>query len=125
VGVVVDNLPTALPFILDKRLTALAVAAPARLAQLPQVPTFAELGVPAANRMSFLGVSAPKGTPADVVEKLNAAVKAALADPAVKARIEATGAIVVGNSPAAYQQQIREEFDVYKLAVKQQGLKPE
>jgi tripartite-type tricarboxylate transporter receptor subunit TctC len=125
VGVVVDNLPTALPFIADKRLIALAVAAPARLAQLPQVPTFAELGLPAANRMSFLGVSAPKGTPGPVVEKLNAAVKAALADPGVRERIEGSGAFVVGKTAAAYQQQVRDEFEVYKQVVRQQGLKPE
>jgi tripartite-type tricarboxylate transporter receptor subunit TctC len=125
VGVVVDNLPTSLPFILDKRLTPIVVAAPARLAQLPHVPTFAELGLPAANRMSFLGISAPKGTPKEVVDRLNAAAKAALADPAVKERIEASGAIVVGNSPAAYQQQIKDELAVYRQAVKAQGLKPD
>lgn len=125
VGVVVDNLPTALPFILDKRLIPIVVAAPARLTQLPQVPTFAEVGLPAVNRMSFLGVSAPKGTPKDVVDKLNAALKTALADTSVKQRIESTGAIIVGNSSAAYQQQVKDEFEVYKLAVKQQGLKPE
>ncbi len=125
VGVVVDNLPTALPFILDKRLLPIVVAAPTRLAQLPNVPTFAELGLPAVNRMSFLGVSAPKGTPKEVVDKLNAAVKTALAVASVKQRIESTGAMVVGNSPAAYQQQIKEEYEVYRSAVKQQGLKPD
>ncbi len=125
VGVVVDNLPTALPFILDKRLLPIVVAAPTRLAQLPNVPTFAELGLPAVNRMSFLGVSAPKGTPKEVVDKLNAAVKTALAVANVKQRIESTGAMVVGNSPAAYQQQVKEEYEVYRSAVKQQGLKPD
>jgi tripartite-type tricarboxylate transporter receptor subunit TctC len=125
VGVVVDNLPTALPFIVDKRLIPIAVASPTRLAQLPGVPTFGEVGLPQANRMSFLGVSAPKGTPKEVVDRLNAAVKSALADAAVKERIEASGAIVVGNTSAAYQQQVKDEFEVYKLAVKQQGLKPE
>lgn len=124
-GIVVDNLPTALPFILDKRLVPIAVAAPARLTQLPQVPTLAEVGLPTANRMSFLGVSAPKGTPREVVERIHAAVKAALADPGVRERIESTGAFVVGNSPAAYQQQVKEEFEVYKAIVRQQGLKPD
>ena len=125
VGVVVDNLPTALPFILDKRLVPIVVAAPTRLAQLPNVPTFAELGLPAVNRMSFLGVSAPKGTPKEVVDQLNAAVKTALSVASVKQRIESTGAMVVGNSPAAYQQQVKEEYEVYRSAVKQQGLKPD
>jgi tripartite-type tricarboxylate transporter receptor subunit TctC len=125
VGVVVDNLPTSLPFILDKRLVPIVVAAPARLPQLPNVPTFSEVGLPGVNRMSFLGVSAPKGTPPEVVERVNAAVKAALADPAVKERMDAAGAIVIGNTPAAYQQQVKVELEIYRLAVKQQGLKPD
>ena len=122
-GIVVDNLPTSLPFITDKRLIPIVVAAPSRLAQLPNVPTFTELGLPTVNRMSFLGVSAPKGTPAAVVERVNEAVKAALKDAAVKERIEGTGAIVVGNSAAEFQKQIAEEFDIYKRVVKEQGLK--
>ncbi len=122
-SMVVDNLPTSLPFIVDKRLVPIVVAAPKRLAQLPNVPTFSEVGLPAVNRMSFLGVSAPKGTPKDLVDKLNSAVKAALADPSVKERIEATGAIVVGNSSVEYQKQVKDEFEIYTRAVKEQGLK--
>jgi tripartite-type tricarboxylate transporter receptor subunit TctC len=125
VAIVVDNLPSALPFIQDKRLIPIVVAAPKRLANLPQVPTFAELGLAPVNRMSFLGLSAPKGTPKAVVDKLNAAVKVALADPAVKERIEATGAIVVANSAAEYQQQVKEELSIYQRVVSQQNLKPD
>jgi tripartite-type tricarboxylate transporter receptor subunit TctC len=123
VAIVIDNLPTSLPFITDKRLIAIAVAAPKRVAQLPNVPTFAELGLAAVNRMSFLGVSAPKGTPKEIADKLNASIKAALADASVRERIEATGAIVVGNSPAEYQAQVRDESEIYKRVVKTQGLK--
>ena len=125
VGIVVDNLPTSLPFISDKRLLPIVVAAPKRLAQLPNVPTFAEIGLPTVNRMSFLGISAPKGTPKDVTDKLNAAVRTALTDPSVKERIEATGAIVVGNSSVEYQKQIKEEYEIYKRTVQQQGIKPD
>ncbi len=123
VSIIVDNLPSALPFIKDKRLVPIVVAAPQRLAQLPDVPTFAEVGLGSVNRMSFIGVSAPKGTPEAVVDKLNAAVKAALADAKVKERIEATGAIVVGNSAAEYQTQIKDELATYQRVVKQQNLK--
>ncbi len=123
VGIVVDNLPTALPFINDKRLIPIVVAAPKRLAQMPNVPTFSEVGLPNVNRMSFLGVSAPKGTPKEIVDKLNAAVKLALADANVKERIEATGAIVVGNSAAEFQKQIKDEVEIYKRVVQEQGLK--
>jgi tripartite-type tricarboxylate transporter receptor subunit TctC len=125
VPIIVDNLPSALPFIKDKRLIPIVVAAPARVAALPDVPTFAEVGLAPVNRMSFLGVSAPKGTPRAVVDKLNAAIKTALADPAVKERIEATGAIVVGNSADDYQKQVSDELSIYKRVVLEQKLKLE
>lgn len=125
VPIMVDNLPTSLPSIHDRRLVPIVVAAPKRLAQLPNVPTFSEVGVPAANRMSFIGVSAPKGTPQAVIEKVNAAVKIALADAGVRERIASTGSIVVGNTPAEYEKQVKDEFDIYKTTVKQQQLTPE
>lgn len=123
--IIVDNLPSTLPFIKDRRLIPIVVAAPKRLANLPDVPTFAEVGLAPVNRMSFLGVSAPKGTPKEVVETLNSAVKAALADAGVKGRIEATGAIVVGNSAEEYQKQVSDELLIYKRVVMEQRLKPE
>ncbi len=123
VPIIVDNLPSALPFIKDKRLVAIVVSAPKRLASLPDVPTFAEVGLGSVNRTSFLGVSAPKGTPKAVVDKLNAAVKVALADPGVRERIEATGAIVVGNTAAEYQTQVQDELAIYQRVVQQQGIK--
>ncbi len=123
--IIVDNVPSTLPFIKDKRLVAIVVAAPARIASLPDVPTFAEVGLESVNRMSFLGVSAPKGTSKDVVDKLHAAIKVALADASVRARIEATGAIVVGNSADDYQKQVRDELAIYKRVVLEQKLKLE
>ncbi len=125
VPILIDNLPSSLPFIQDKRLIPIVVAAPKRLPGLPDVPTFAEVGLPSVNRMSFVGLSAPKGTPKPVVDRLNSAVKAALADPAVKERVEATGAIVVGNSATEYETQIKDELSLYRRVVKQQGLKLE
>ncbi len=123
--IIVDNLPSTLPFIKDKRLIPIVVAAPKRLATLPDVPTFAEVGLVPVNRMSFLGVSAPKGTPREVIDKLHSAVKAALADATVQGRIEATGAIVVGNSADEYQKQVSDELLIYKRVVLEQKLKPE
>jgi tripartite-type tricarboxylate transporter receptor subunit TctC len=123
VSVVVDNLPTSLPFIVDKRLIAIAVASPKRVAKLSNVPTFAEVGLSAVNRMSFLGISAPKGTPKEIADKLNTAINAALVDPAVKERIESTGAIVTGGSAADYQKLVADELEIYKRVVKAQGLK--
>ena len=121
--IVVDNLPSALPFINDGRLVPIVVSAPKRLDSLPDVPTFADLGLEPVNRMSFLGLSAPKGTPRRLVEAINAAVKSALSDTHVRARMEATGAIVVGSSAQAYQQQVSDELSIYRQAVRAQGLK--
>jgi tripartite-type tricarboxylate transporter receptor subunit TctC len=118
-----DNLPSALPFIQSGRLVAIAVAAPQRLAQLPNVPTFKELGLEPVNRMAYYGIYGPKGMPRDVVDKINAAVRKALEDPAVKKRIEDTGSLIVANTPEQFAAQIAAEFEVYKKVVETARLK--
>lgn len=117
-----DNLPSALPFIQQKRLVPLVVAAPQRVAGLPDVPTFKEVGLEPVNRMAYYGLLAPKGTPKEVVDKLNAAVKKVLAEPAVKKRIEETGSLIVANTPDEFAKQIKDEFDIYKDVVTKQNL---
>ena len=122
VPMIFDNLPSALPFIKDGRLIAIVVAAPQRLAQLPEVPTFKEVGLEPVNRTAFYGIYGPKALPKEVVDKVSMAVKKTLEDPAVKKRIEETGSIVIGNSPAEFAAQIAAEFEVYKKVVKLQKL---
>ena len=118
-----DNLPSALPFIQSNRLVPIVVAAPQRLAQLPQVPTFKEVGLEPVNRMAYYGIYGPKGMPRDIVDKINAGVRKALEDPAVRKRIEDTGSIIIANTPEQFGEQIKAEYEVYKKVVDSAKLK--
>ncbi|HMS04495.1 MAG TPA: tripartite tricarboxylate transporter substrate binding protein BugE [Burkholderiaceae bacterium] len=123
VPIIFDNLPSALPFIKEGRLVPVVVAAPQRLAQLPSVPTFKEVGLEPVNRMAYYGIYGPKGLPKEVVDKVNAGVKKALEDPAVRKRIEDTGSIILANTPEQFAQQIKDEYGIYKRIVDLQKLK--
>lgn len=122
IPIMFDNLPSALPFLKQKKLTAIAVAAPQRVADLPDVPTFKEVGLEPVNRMAYYGIWGPKGLPREVVDKVNAAVRKGLAEPAVKKRIEETSSYPIGNSPEEFAAQIKAEFEVYKKVVRDQKL---
>ena len=73
--------------------------------------------------MAYYGIYGPKGLPKEVVERVNAGVRKALEDPAVRKRIEDTGSLVIGNTPEQFAAQMKAEFDVYKKVVNQQKLK--
>jgi tripartite-type tricarboxylate transporter receptor subunit TctC len=122
VPMIFDNLPSALPFIKDNRLVPIVVAAPQRLAVLPNVPTFKEVGLEPVNRMAYYGIYGPKGLPKEVVDKINAGVRKALEDPAVRKRIEDTGSLIIANTPEQFAAQMKAEFEVYKKVVDQQKL---
>ncbi len=122
VPIIFDNMPSALPFIKEGRLIAIVVAAPQRLSQLPNVPTFKEVGLEPVNRMAYYGVLGPKGLPKDVIDKVAAAIKKTAELPDVKKRIEDTGSLMILNTPDEFAKQIRAEFDVYKDVVAKQKL---
>ncbi|HEY2257615.1 MAG TPA: tripartite tricarboxylate transporter substrate binding protein BugE [Variovorax sp.] len=122
VMIMFDNLPSALPFIKSGQLVPIVVAAPERVAGLPDVPTFKEVGLEPVNRMAYYGILGPKGLPKEVVDKVGAAVKKAVQDPAVRKRIEDTGSLVVANSPEEFAAQIKAELAVYKEVVAKQKL---
>ena len=123
VPIIFDNMPSALPFIQTGKLIPIVVAAPQRLTQLPNVPTFKEVGLEPVNRMAYYGILGPKNLPKEVVDKVSNGVKKALEDPAVRKRIEDTGSLIVANTPDQFAAQIKAEFEVYKKVVDAQGLK--
>ena len=121
--IIFDNLPSTLPFVQQKRLIPIVVAAPQRLAALPDVPTFKEVGLEPVNRMAYYGIVGPKGLPKEVIDKVNAGVKKSLEDPAIRKRIEDTGSLIVANTPEQFAAQIKAEYDVYKKVVETAKLK--
>jgi tripartite-type tricarboxylate transporter receptor subunit TctC len=123
VPIIFDNLPSALPFIQSGKLVPIVVAAPQRLAVLPNVPTFKEVGLEPVNRMAYYGILGPKGLPREVVDKISAGVRKALEEGAVRKRIEDTGSLIVANTPEQFAAQIKAEFEVYKKVVDEQKLK--
>ena len=122
VPMIFDNLPSALPFIKAGKLIPIVVSAPQRVAALPNVPTFKEVGLEPVNRMAYYGILGPKGLPKEVVDKISAGTKKALEEPAVRKRIEDTGSLVIGNSPEEFAKQIKDEYETYKKVVAQQKL---
>ena len=122
VPLIFDNLPSALPFIKEKRLVALVVAAPERVPAMPDVPTFKEVGLEPVNRMAYYGIVGPKNLPKEIVDKVNAATRKVLQDPAIRKRIEETGSIIQAGTPERFAQQMKEELAVYKDVVVKQKL---
>jgi tripartite-type tricarboxylate transporter receptor subunit TctC len=107
-------------------LKALAVASKTRLAELPNVPTFAEAGVPGMYASAWYGVAAPAGTPAPVVAELNRQINSVLADPDIHKKLEAMG-VQVGpaQSPEQFAKFMSDEVDRYGELVKLSGAKME
>jgi len=103
--------PTLTQHIQSGKLRPLAVGAPARLANLPNVPTLAELGFPAANLSSLFGVFAPAGLPPALLARYNAEINKALASTDLRAKLQATDNVATGGSAAAFAKTIAAEYE--------------
>jgi tripartite-type tricarboxylate transporter receptor subunit TctC len=117
IQVMFDNLPTSLPLIQDGKLRALAVSSPKRLAVLPDVPTFAELGLSDLDWMAFFGLIAPAKTPKPVIDRLNAALGNALANPQVRDTLARQQAQPEPGPPGDFAALIYQQFVRMKRAV--------
>jgi tripartite-type tricarboxylate transporter receptor subunit TctC len=119
-----DAVASALPQIQSGALRALGVSATSRIRVLPETPPIAEF-VPGYEVTGWLGYGAPKGTPADVIDKLNKGVNAMLADPAIKARMLELGSEPLPCSAAEFGKLVADETEKWAKVVKFAGLKAE
>jgi tripartite-type tricarboxylate transporter receptor subunit TctC len=116
--------PTLMEHIKTGKLRALAVTGARRLADLPDVPTVGEF-LPGYEANTWYGIGAPRNTPEPVIEKLNNAINAAIADPAVAARFAALSGFVFGGTPADFGRLIVDETEKWAKVIESTGIRPE
>lgn len=114
----------ALPTVKGGKLTAIAVSSAARSTVLPDVPTVAEAGVPAAEFNFWIGLLAPAKTPRDIVEKLNAEIGRILQSPEVRERLTRLGAVPMPLGPAQFDGFMRDEYAALSRIIKRTGAAP-
>jgi tripartite-type tricarboxylate transporter receptor subunit TctC len=120
-----DAMPSLLPFITAGKLRALAAASPQRHRLLPDVPSFAELGYPGMDIALWYGVAAPGGTPAPIVQRLNAELIKILSTPDIRKSLTEQGADVQGGTPEEFVAFMRNESARWGTVVKRAGVKLE
>jgi tripartite-type tricarboxylate transporter receptor subunit TctC len=124
VQAMMDGILGSIEFIRADKLRALAVTSATRSDALPDVPTVSEF-IPGYEASGWFGVGAPKGTPAEIVEKLNNEINAGLADAKLKARLSELGGVPMSMTPAEFSKLIADETGKWAKVVKFAGLKPE
>jgi len=121
-----DNLAPFLPLIQSGKLRALAVAAPARVAALPDIPTFAELGHPVLNTTSWIGIAAPARTPPEIVATLHKAVRSVADQPSMAEALQSRGALPPeAQSSEQFTAMMSERLAVYGDLVRRAGIRGE
>ena len=125
VSMALDSMPAHLPHIKTGRLRALAVASPQRSAQLPDVPTISEAGLPGFQSNTDYALYAPAGTPKEIIARLNRETIAVLEQPDLKARLAALGIEVSGGTPDALRAEVVAEFDKWSKVLKEGNIKQE
>ena len=120
-----DSIVSAQTHIKDGRVRALAVTGAQRSGSLPDVPTFAELGVPGMAFSNWFGFFAPAGTPPEVVQRLNLALNALMRAPDVADRLRQLGADPVTGTPEAFAKVVRDEHDSWKAVIQRAGIQAE
>ncbi len=123
VQVMFTSIPASIEYIKDGKLRALAVTTAARSETLPNIPTVGEF-VPGYEAIAVNGIGAPKNTPIEIIEKLNMAINAALADPKMKARLADLGGTVLPGTPADFGKLLAEETEKWGKVVQAANIKP-
>jgi tripartite-type tricarboxylate transporter receptor subunit TctC len=123
VQVLFEPLPASIQHIRSGKLRALGVTTAARSEALPDLPTVGEF-VPGYEASGWNGVCAPRGTPAEIIEQLNKAINAGLADPKLKARLADLGATPLGGSPADFRKLIVEETEKWSKVIRAGNIRP-
>jgi tripartite-type tricarboxylate transporter receptor subunit TctC len=121
VHVMFDNMPSSLPHIQGGKLRALAVTTAMRSDALPDVPTVGDT-VAGYEASAFFGMGVPKGTPPEIIEKLNKEINAGLADPKIKAKLAELGGMLISGSPADFGKVVAEETDKWAKVIKSGGV---
>ena len=124
VQVLFDNLPGPIGHIRTGRVRALGVTASKRVDSIPDVPTIGET-VPGYEATVWYGIAAPKGTPPEIVEKLNQAVNVVLANPKLQIRLAELGGEAMPMTPAEFGKLVADETEKWAKVVKFAGIKPE
>lgn len=116
---------SAVPFIKSGRVRLIAVTSPARQEVFSDVPTIAESGVPGYDSRGWFGYLAPAGTPQKIVALLNQKINRAMSVPDVKEKLAAMGLTVIAESPEAFAQTLKSDYEKYGKLIKTIGLKPQ